>query len=245
MPHQAERAMRIASALIEKARYQQKVSHPIHIAYDEWNVWFREMDGQAGLEERYDLADALAVSTYLHAFVRHANVVKMANLAQLVNVIAPIVTSEQGLFLQSIYHPLRLFADHLGTASLDVHIDSDRYEHVDAVDRDPWPYRVADLGPFPALDAVATLAAGGRELMLSVVNRSPEDPVTAEIRLSGGFTSAHARVEELNAAELTATNSFHSPDAVWVREAAIDGFASGIRYLFPAHSLTVITAIAE
>ena len=52
-------------------------------------------------------------------------------------------------------------------------------------------------------------------------------------------------VEELNAAELTATNSFHSPDAVWVREAAIDGFASGIRYLFPAHSLTVITATAE
>jgi len=59
----------------------------LHSSYDEWNVWFREMDGPRGLGERY----TLAVATYLHAFVRHAAIVKMANLAQLVNVIAPIV----------------------------------------------------------------------------------------------------------------------------------------------------------
>jgi alpha-L-arabinofuranosidase len=243
-PHQAERAMRITAALIEKARYSQKISHPIHVAYDEWNVWFREREGPAGLEERYNLADALAVSTYLHAFVRYANVVKMANLAQLVNVIAPIVTNSHGIFLQSIYHPLRLFADHLGTSALDVYVQGEQHEMNETAEPEPWPHRVADLGPFGVLDAVATLSASGQELMLSVVNRSPDTDVTAEIRLNGSFSSAQARVEELNAGDWTATNSFDQPDAVSVREGTIAGFESGVRYRFPAHSLSVITAAA-
>ena len=125
VPHQAERAIRITGALIEQVRYNQKIKHPISIAYDEWNVWFRERDGTTGLEERYTLADALAVTTFLHGFVRHSSLVPIANLAQLVNVIAPIVTSPDGLFLQTIYHPLRLFADHLGEQALDVFTSCD------------------------------------------------------------------------------------------------------------------------
>jgi alpha-L-arabinofuranosidase len=243
-PHQTERAMRISAALIEKARHNQKISHPIHIAYDEWNVWFREREGKEGLEERYTLGDALAVGTYLHAFVRHANVVKMANLAQLVNVIAPIVTSPDSLFLQSIYHPLRLFGDHLGASSLDVHVESEGHELHEAADPDPWPYRVADLGPFPLLDAVATLSADGHQLMLSVINRSPDTDVTAEIRLDGRIAGAldGARVEELNASDWTTTNSFEQPSAVSVKEGTIDGFGDRFSHRFPAHSLTVITA---
>ncbi len=122
-PHQTERALRVAGALIEKARHNQRIEHPIHVAYDEWNVWYKDMDGTEGLEERYHLGDALAVATYLHAFVRHADIVKMANLAQLVNVIAPIVTSPDGLLLQSIYHPLRLFAEHLGETAVDIAVE--------------------------------------------------------------------------------------------------------------------------
>jgi alpha-N-arabinofuranosidase len=242
-PHQAERAMRITAALIEKARYQQKISRPIDIAYDEWNVWFRERDGRTGLEERYTLGDALAVGTYLHGFVRHAKTVKMANLAQLVNVIAPIVTSPDGLFLQSIYHPLRLFADHLGTSALDVHVDGPAYEHADGEGPAPWPHRVGDLSPFPVLDAVATVAAGG-SLMISVVNRSPDTDVTADLRLIGDLAPGAAKdatVEEVNAADWTETNSFEHPEAVSVRQGTFPDFADGARHTFPAHSHTVIT----
>jgi alpha-L-arabinofuranosidase len=240
-PHQTERAMRITAALIEKARYQQKISHPIDIAYDEWNVWFRERDGPAGLEERYTLADALAVATYLHAFTRHAKSVKMANLAQLVNVIAPIVTSSDGLFLQSIYHPLRLFADHLGTHALDVHTDSATHELTDSEQPDPWPHRIGDLGPFPVLDTAATLSADGK-LMVSVVNRSPDADVTADFRLVGEFRGGPATIEEVNAGGWAEANSFDRPEAVSVREGTVSDFRDGARYTFPAHSHTVITA---
>src|SRR5262249_33130483 len=95
-PHQAERAIRLCPAMIDRARYVQRVERPVHIAYDEWNVWFRERSPTSGLEERYSLADALAVATYLNVFVRQCQAVRIANQAQLVNVIAPIVTSTDG-----------------------------------------------------------------------------------------------------------------------------------------------------
>jgi alpha-N-arabinofuranosidase len=65
MPHQAERALRVCEALIERARYELRIAHPIGIAFDEWNVWYRARTPelrQAGIEEQYDLSDALAVA---------------------------------------------------------------------------------------------------------------------------------------------------------------------------------------
>ena len=59
-----------------------------------------------GLEERYNFEDALATGMFLNAFVCHASSVRMANLAQLVNVIAPMFTNKQGMFLQTIYWPI-------------------------------------------------------------------------------------------------------------------------------------------
>src|SRR5262249_22684247 len=67
-PHQAERAIHYTRALIERAAYRQKIATPPRIAYDEWNVWYRQMT--VDLEERYTFADALAVGTYLNIFTR-------------------------------------------------------------------------------------------------------------------------------------------------------------------------------
>jgi alpha-N-arabinofuranosidase len=75
-PHYAERALSVAGALIDRARYVQRVEHEISVACDEWNVWYRTDDGQ--LEERYTLADALAVATWLNVFVRQSWTVRTA-----------------------------------------------------------------------------------------------------------------------------------------------------------------------
>ncbi|HEY2508642.1 MAG TPA: alpha-L-arabinofuranosidase C-terminal domain-containing protein [Streptosporangiaceae bacterium] len=244
-PHLAERAIRITSALIEKARYDQRVKHPIHIAYDEWGVWYREWDGSTGLEERYTLADALAVTTYLHAFLRNPGTVKMANFAQLVNVIAPIVTSPDGMFLQTIYHPLRLFADYLGTEVVNVYVDCYQREFTDDQLDGPRPaHRVADLGPFPIIDVVATRSGAAGQLMLSVINRSLERDITADIRIAGPFHPGRATVAQVNGPEAQTVNSFEQPDAVTVQEDTIKKFGDGISYTFPAHSVTVITVPA-
>ena len=132
-----------------------------------------------GLEERYNLADALAVATYLNVFIRHCRTVRIANLAQLVNVIAPIFTSPQGLFLQTIYHPLRLYAEHTQRVALDAYVDCETYALIPRAETSPRPHRVADLGPFKLLDVAATCDRERRALTVGVVNRDRERALTA------------------------------------------------------------------
>src|SRR3569833_344271 len=104
----------------------------MYIAYDEWNVWYRARGntqrGRRILEERYNLEDALVVATFLNSFVNHAHIVKMANMAQLVNVIAPMFTNERGMFLQTIYHPLALFANNSKGKALELFLDTPKYK---------------------------------------------------------------------------------------------------------------------
>ena len=87
LPHISERAIDVAAAELRRAAYLQKLKHVPRIAYDEWNVWFRAMT--SSLEERFVTQDAIAVGTFLNIFVRKCEWVKMANLAQMVNAIAP------------------------------------------------------------------------------------------------------------------------------------------------------------
>src|SRR5499433_907374 len=170
--HQAERAVRVCAALIERVRHTQRITHPIPIAFDEWNVWYRTRsheDRVGGVEERYNLSDALAVATYLNGFIRHCRAVKIANLAQLVNAIAPIFTRADGLFLQTIYHPLRLYAEHTREIALDVAVESPIHALPPGQEENGWGrvHHVADLGPFAMLDATATCDAGGSRLTLA------------------------------------------------------------------------------
>ena len=88
-----------------------------YLCFDEWNVWYknRQMDGEGKLaphliEEVYNLEDALIVAGFLNSFIRHADVLKIANIAQIVNVIAPILTRGDDLLIQSIFYPFEMFA---------------------------------------------------------------------------------------------------------------------------------------
>lgn len=241
-PHQAERALRSCRAMIDRVRFRQGISHPIHVAYDEWNVWFRARGAASALEERYTLADALAVATYLNGFVRHCDTVRMANLAQLVNVIAPIFTSPDGIFLQTIYHPLQLYAAQLGPVALDVHVDCDTYDLPPDQETSSWAHRVSDLGPFKLLDVAATRNEARRTLTIAVVNRDADRDIQTTVRLTDAAISAPISAFEINGVDVLATNSFDHPYAVAVTEKQLDHTGDGFDYAFPAHSVTVLRA---
>jgi alpha-L-arabinofuranosidase len=247
MPHQADRALRICEALIERARYEQKLEHPIGIAFDEWNVWYRTRTPelrQAGIEERYDLSDALAVATYLNIFIRHCRSVEIANFAQLVNAIAPIFTSPEGLFLQTIYHPLRLYAEHVQAVALDPIVDSpeDDLRPEDERDVTPTdrPWRVADLGPFTLLDVTATRDPAGRELCVAVVNRDRESAIRTTIELSGRQMTGGITVYEVQGADPGTVNSFGQPDAVRVHQRRLEAQGPSVDVTFGPHSITLL-----
>src|SRR6185437_14044914 len=88
---------------------------------------------------------------------RNAGWVKMANLAQMVNAIAPIVTSPESAAVQPIYYPVLLHARAALDLAVDVHVDGPTVAGPAGEPGGRWAHRVADLGPFTLVDAAATV----------------------------------------------------------------------------------------
>jgi len=240
-PHQAERALRICQATIERVRYQQHIEHPISIVYDEWNIWFREKPQPGVGEDRYTLADALGVATFLNIFLRACQSVKMANYALLVNVSAPIITSADGLLLQPTYHVLQLYTEYMRGITLDAHVDCEAYELKPEAEISSWPHRVADLSPFKLLDVTAVYNPEQEIFTVAVVNRDQARAHTGTIQFTEMLASS-VEIYELNAADPACTNSFADPNVVNVQKRSQDLEANprALTCTFPAHSLTLL-----
>jgi alpha-N-arabinofuranosidase len=226
----------VVKGQIQAVRVGNPKARSIHIAFDEWNVWYRSFQGTSeyeiaskGLEENYNFEDALAMGMFLNAFIRHADVVKMANLAQLVNVIAPIFTNKDGLFLQTIYFPLAEYAKQRGNRSLDVLVESPQYK----------PDEGRALG---YLDVSATYDPKARQVFVNVLNRSEKTDITARIENAAGAPLGTVTVWELNHPDLKATHTF-GKDAVVrpaTRSASVKAGGNDFEYMFPKHSLTIL-----
>ncbi len=220
----------ITEGVIEAAVSRQTNRRPIYIAWDEWNVWYRargpQQRGRRILEERYNLEDALVVATFLNAFVNHANIVKIANMAQLVNVIAPIFNSDDGMFLQTIYYPLQLFATNTKGKAIELFVDSPKY-------------KTARFDGVPYLDASAGWDNGS--LILNVVNRHRDQSIEAEIETQDKQFAGTVTVSEVNGPDIKAENDFNKTTVKTVeRSVTTDG--RRLRYSFPAHSFTMLKA---
>ena len=125
---------------------------------DEWNIWYRATN-ENKLEEIYNLKDALVVAMHFNAFIRHAAAVKMANIAQIVNAIAPILTDPDSLVLQSTFFPFEIYRKTCGGTSLDVHWTGDTFS-------------TPEFSGLRILDLSATLDETQRKLTLYAVNRN-------------------------------------------------------------------------
>jgi alpha-N-arabinofuranosidase len=238
-PHQAERAIRCASALIDRAAYVKKIARPPGIAYDEWNVWYRTEDG--ALEERYNFSDALAVGTYLNIFVRNCARVRMANLAQMVNAIAPIVTSPRAAVTQPIYYPVLLHARAALDVAVDCHVSGPTVGGPPHEPYGRWPHRVADLGPFSLVDAAATASADRGRLALTLVNRSLE-PESAEIVLRDVAFDGAAEVTVVTAERGRDARVLPDVEGASVAEGSEKPTGSVLSLTLPPQSFAVIEA---
>jgi len=223
--------------LVRMLHFQHKLKKPIAISVDEWNVWYRkrsEMGDESNtLEEIYNLEDALVVAIQMNAFIRHAATVRMANLAQVVNVIAPIFTNTNGLFLQPIFFPFELYSNTCGTTALDVHWSGDTFS-------------TATQPGLRTLDVASTLSETERRLTLHVVNRSETKAVETQISLGGtatfcGLVQAHV----VNGPNIKAENSFEHPDTVRVSRMDVQAERKDFTYIFEPHSVTVLTCTLD
>ena len=115
-----DRYIATVASTIEFVKTKKRSNHKVYISFDEWNVWYHSnkqdrkiLDGNGGwphaphlLEDIYNFEDVLQVGLILNTFIRRSDVVKLACIAQLVNVIAPIMTDPKGAaWRQTIYYP--------------------------------------------------------------------------------------------------------------------------------------------
>ena len=241
-PHQAERAIRCTRALIERAAYRQKLAAPPRIAYDEWNVWYRQMTG--ALEERYTFADALAVGTYLNIFTRNCDWVQMANLAQMVNAIAPIVTSPEAAAVQPIWYPVLLHSQAALDLAVDVHVNGPVVSPDLPAGASRWPFRVGDLGPFGLIDAAATVSrpdVNAHSVAVTLVNRSPSEEL-AEVLLRDFTFAGPAQIRTVTAARPGDPRTLPDVETAQLEEGSEDPKDGMVAVRLPPRSFTVIEA---
>lgn len=141
-------------AVCDLVRGHKRSPKQLWLSFDEWNVWYRERDGDGKrqyaphlLEELYNLEDALLFGGIVNTLLRHADRVKISCLAQLVNVIAPIMTNQSGLFLQTIYYPYSWALQFGRGTSLNVLVEGPTYE-------------VSKMDAVPYIDAAAVTDNG-------------------------------------------------------------------------------------
>jgi alpha-N-arabinofuranosidase len=171
------------TATADAVAASRKSRKRIHISFDEWNVWYQdraESRPPAGddwpvapvlLEDRYNVADAVVVGNLLISLLRHTDRVHAAALAQLVNVIAPIMTEPGGRsWRQTTFHPFALTARHATGEVLQVAIRSPRYE-------------TAKYGDADLVDAAATRDPDTGTVAVFAVNRSTTTPARLDIDL--------------------------------------------------------------
>ncbi|MDR3373714.1 MAG: alpha-N-arabinofuranosidase [Ancalomicrobiaceae bacterium] len=210
------------SGVIDFIKAKKRSTKNVYISFDEWNVWYHSheqdrkiLEGNSGwpsapplLEDIYNFEDALQVALIINTFIRRSNVVKIACLAQLVNVIAPIMTVPGGpAWRQTTFYPF-LFASRYGRGkALDLKVDGPSY-HVD------------ELGAVPALDVAAVHDAAAGYLTFFLVNRSGE-AIATDISLEGfGQDLAIVEHQLMADADLKAANSAADPEAVVPRPGA-------------------------
>jgi len=198
-------------AVCDFVRGHKRSAKKLWLSFDEWNVWYRTTTGDFVnghmkeaphlLEEVYNLEDALLVGGLVNSLLRSAERVKIACLAQLVNVIAPITTDSNGLFRQTIYYPYSWGLQFARGASLSLLVESATYD-VHGMDRVPY------------LDVAGSFDGEGRKVTLFLLNRDLSKPHEIELIWEGQIPSTVLSAWVLTGDDLKASNSFATPKRI-------------------------------
>jgi len=224
-------------AVCDLVRGHKRSPKKLWLSFDEWNVWYRERSGDALngheheaphlLEEVYNLEDALLVGGIINTLMRNADRIKIACLAQLVNVIAPLVTNSNGLLRQTIYYPYSWALQFARGNVLDVLVESPTYE-------------VLGMGQVPYLDVAATLNPEVGRLSMFILNRDLTKTHPVEIIWQDWTPSKALSSTTLTGGDLKASNSFDVPQRVAPQAADKPSTAGGrTRLELPARSYSV------
>lgn len=197
-------------SICDAVKAKKRKSKSIQLSFDEWNVWYHSNNQDKKLErwckvphqleDVYNFEDALLVAGMMITLLRHADRVKIACLAQLVNVIAPIMTSDTGAWKQTTYYPFELISNYGRGTVLNTVVKSPVYE--------------SKHGDAPYLDSVCVMNEEEGTLTLFAVNKDLEESmeITCDLRQFKDYEVKEHIV--LTHSDLQAVNTEEHPDQV-------------------------------
>jgi len=210
--------------ICDKIKAEKKSQKDIHLSFDEWNVWFHSNEADKKvekwqvappiLEDIYTMEDALVVGCLLNTLINHSDRVKIACLAQLINVIAPIMTVTGGkMWLQTIFYPY-MYASRYGRGTaLKADVDCESYA-------------AGSRAAIPYVDSSVVYREEDKEIVVFAVNRSMTEQAELELKLEGFDVEEIIAHKVLNHDDMKATNSADMPETVVPYDAA--AFADSI-----------------
>ena len=196
------------TAICDYVKAKKRSNKTIHLSFDEWNVWYHSNAQDAKIKEEepwklappllediYNFEDALLVGCLLITLLKNCDRVKIACLAQLVNVIAPIMTKKGGnAWRQTIFYPFMHAATYGHGTVLRPHIESPTYD-------------CAAFSGAPFVESVAVINEGKNELVVFAVNRSLDEVVEFDIEMQGFIATGTPIFSELSGHDIKAVNT--------------------------------------
>jgi alpha-N-arabinofuranosidase len=184
-------------AIMDRYDPQKKLA----LVVDEWGAWYAPAVGTnpGFLVQQNSLRDAVLAALNLNIFARHADRVRMANIAQMINVLqAMILTDNEKMVLTPTYHLFRMYVPFQDATFLPLKFEAGTWKH--------------GAIKLPRLDAIAAKDASGR-LLLAVTNLDPTNPATINVNVAGAAVKAVAG-ETLTAPKVDSVNTFEAPNTV-------------------------------
>lgn len=213
----------------------RRSQHDVFLSWDEWQVWYKGDPVEGAWSERphlaeeiYNLEDALVVGQWLNVFLRRANVLKIACVAQIVNVISWLQTRTDDLLKQPSYYVFKLVSNHARGNALDVHVTAPMVE-------------TKQFGGVPALDVSAShdpeTGSGG----VFIVNRSLTETVVTDVVWQDGSATRVTEAWQLSGSDPKEANSWAEPNRLVARPIAAPAIDDGrITLSLPPLSFTVL-----
>jgi alpha-N-arabinofuranosidase len=199
----------VVEALIKKAMAKSGSKRPVYISFDEWSGG------------RSSLTGSLMVAQHLNSFIRHADIVKMANITMLSSLVG---TAPDGDFKNALFLAFSLYSNNSLGTSLDVYSDCETYSN-------------NVFNDIPYLDVTAVLNDTAKTLVVNVVNRHETNALSSNVVLQSGEFTGGATIKEVNGSDVTATNT-KTQQGVTIASKEIQFQGNRMSYSFPAHSLT-------
>jgi alpha-L-arabinofuranosidase len=211
------------SAIMDKYDPQKKVA----LVVDEWGAWYAPLPGSnpGFLAQQNSQRDAILAALNLNIFARHADRVRITNIAQMINVLqAMILTDKEKMVLTPTYHVFRMYVPFQDATFVPVTFNAGTYTHGDIT--------------LPRVDAIAAKDAAGK-LWVELTNVDPNQPVEVEVRIAGmQFTSAAG--ETLTAPKVDSVNTFEAPKTVVPKPISAKAQGGRVVLTLEPKSVTVI-----